>query len=113
MLWEATGQLRLVDPLFTSYPSLILRAGYQMFATGEIYGHILISAQEFLVGFAVAAAMGILMGLAMGRILWFNQLAAPFVDTLYSTPIIVFLPLLVFWFGIGIWTKVLLIIAGG
>lgn len=112
LLWEATGQFKLVDPLFTSYPSNVLEAGFRMFVTGEIYSHIFLSAQELAIGFAIASGSGILMGLAMGRILWFREVATPFVDALYATPVIVFLPLFVFWFGIGIWTKILLIISG-
>ena len=48
----------------------------------------------------------------MGRIQWVNHVMTPFMDALYSTPMVIFLPLLVFWFGIGTWTKVLLIVLG-
>ncbi|MDP2728352.1 MAG: ABC transporter permease [Dehalococcoidia bacterium] len=112
LLWEATAQLKLVDPLFLASPTLVVKAGVEMFAGGEIYKHLLLSGQEFAMGFFLGAFVGVLMGLAMARIQWINHVATPFMDALYSTPMVIFLPVLVFWFGIGIWTKVLLIVLG-
>lgn len=112
LLWESIGRSGLIDPLFTSYPSLIVQTGLGMFSGPDIYRHLFISLQEFATGYFGAVLVGVLVGIAMGRSPTFQYLIKPYVDGLYSTPIIVFLPLLVLWFGIGIWAKVLLVFLG-
>lgn len=113
ILWEAIGQLRLIDPYFTSYPSLIAGEVWRQYAvSGDIYRHISISLQEFAVGYAAAALVGIPLGVAMGRFRNLNYLANPFVDAIYATPIVILLPLFIIWLGIGLWSKVVMIFAG-
>src|SRR5947208_17200092 len=52
--WEMSVALAWVNPLFTSSPSRILRAGYDMFADGSIYEHIQVSAFELFVRYGAA-----------------------------------------------------------
>lgn len=112
ILWEGVVQLKMLDPLFLASPILVVQAGIKMFSTGEIYTALALSVQEFAYGFFIGAFIGILLGLAMARIKWINDVISPFMDALYSTPMVIFLPLLVFWFGIGMGTKVLMITLG-
>src|SRR5207249_2593665 len=47
-----------------------------------------------------------------GRVAWLDDLVDPFVTALNATPRIVWLPLLILWFGLGIWSKVLIVFLG-
>src|ERR1043166_498459 len=50
--------------------------------------------------------IGVPLGLATG---WYRRLSfmlGPFVDTLNAVPRITLMPLIVIWFGIGIWSRV-------
>ena len=64
------------------------------------------SAQEFLLGFALAVVLGIPTGLVTAS--WRRPAAMlnPWIAGLYATPIIALAPLFILWFGIGIWSKV-------
>ncbi|MDP2728353.1 MAG: ABC transporter permease [Dehalococcoidia bacterium] len=112
VLWEMAGQVRLINPNFTSYPSRIARLAWDLSYSGKIYPHLAISLQELFLGFVAAAAVGVMMGLATGRVRRLDYVTSPFVNTLYSTPRMVFLPLFIIWLGIGLWSKVLLIFLG-
>ncbi len=104
--WEAVVRFGLVNPLFSSSPSRIAATFVQMVHEGSLGQDIRVSGAEFLLGYSLAVAVGILLGLAMG---WYADVAAvlqPFVAALYSTPRIALLPLLIIWLGIGIWSKV-------
>jgi len=104
--WEAVVQLGLVNPLFASSPSRIVSTFAQLVHEGRLWKDIRVSGAEFLLGFALAVAVGIPVGLGMG---WYRDISAvlqPFVAALYSTPRIALLPLLIIWLGIGIWSKV-------
>jgi NitT/TauT family transport system permease protein len=52
IFWETAVALEWVNPLFTSSPSRIAIAGYEMFADGSIWPHLQVSGYEFVVGFA-------------------------------------------------------------
>lgn len=93
------------DPLFTSSPLRILSAGYQMFADGSIYPNLAISGLELLVGYSLAIAVAIPLGILLG---WYRRLNAafdPMISALYATPRIALVPLIVIWFGIGLGSK--------
>jgi NitT/TauT family transport system permease protein len=112
LIWEASATLRWVNPLFTSSPSRIAVAGYEMFADGSIYEHIRSSGYAFIVGYGMAIIAGIPLGIAMG---WYRRLSAlldPFVSALYATPRIALLPLVIIWFGIGIRSEIAIIFLG-
>jgi len=106
LLWEGVVRLHLVNPLFTSSPMRIAEAFAQMIHEGSLGKDLRVSGSEFLLGYALAVVVGILVGVGMG---WYADVAAalqPFVSALYSTPRVALIPLLIIWLGIGIWSKV-------
>ena len=107
--WEASVGLGWVNPLFTSSPSRIAATGFEMFRDGSIYPDLLVSAQEFVLGFGLAVIVGVPLGILMG---WYSRLNAaldPFVNALYAMPRIALMPLIIIWFGIDIWAKIAII----
>jgi ABC-type nitrate/sulfonate/bicarbonate transport system permease component len=110
--WEMSVALAWVNPLFTSSPSRILRAGYDMFADGSIYEHIQVSAFEFFVGYGAAIIIGVPLGIVMGWYSRVNAVLDPFVSALYATPRIALLPLVMIWFGIGVMSKIAIVFLG-
>ena len=111
-LWEAVVRAGLVNPLFTSSPSRIVAAGFDMFADGSIWVHLQVSATEFFSGFALAIVIGVPLGILMGWYSRVNAILEPFVSALYATPRIALLPLVVIWFGIGLASKVAIVFLG-
>ena len=106
LVWEGVVRLHLVNPLFTSSPTRIAEAFAQMIHEGSLGKDLRVSGSEFLLGYALAVVVGILVGVGMG---WYADVAAalqPFVSALYSTPRVALIPLLIIWLGIGIWSKV-------
>jgi ABC-type nitrate/sulfonate/bicarbonate transport system permease component len=101
-----------VDPLFLSSPLLVAVKLAEMFSSGEIWPHILVSMQEAGLGFGLAIVTGIPLGIAMGRMPLLRYTLEPFIMAKYSSPTVAFLPLLIIWLGIGLWSKVALIFLG-
>jgi len=109
LFWEFSVSLNWVNPLFTSSPSRIAATGFEMFRDGSIYPDLLVSAQEFVLGFGLAVIVGVPLGILMG---WYSRLNAvldPFVNALYAMPRIALMPLIIIWFGIDIWAKIAII----
>jgi ABC-type nitrate/sulfonate/bicarbonate transport system permease component len=112
VFWEAVVQFGFVNPLFTSSPSRIATAGYELFAGGTIYADLQASGVEFFLGYGLAIAIGVPLGVLMG---WYGRVNAvldPFVSALYATPRIALLPLVLIWFGIGLWSTVAIVFLG-
>jgi ABC-type nitrate/sulfonate/bicarbonate transport system permease component len=112
IFWEAVVAFGLVNPLFTSSPSRIALAGYEMFADGSIYEHLEVSAHEFVVGYGLAILIGVPLGILMGWYSRLNAMLEPFVSALYATPRIALLPLILIWLGIGIASKIAIVFLG-
>jgi ABC-type nitrate/sulfonate/bicarbonate transport system permease component len=98
--------------LFFTTPSRITAAFYQLLLDGTIEKHFNVSAVAFLAGLGLSIIVGLPLGLLMGRSATLEQLLDPYVTAANATPRIVFLPLLILWFGIGIWSKILIVFAG-
>ncbi len=110
--WEIGSRLGLLDPLFASSPSLIVEKLVQMIADGSIWPHVLASANIAALGFGLSVAVGVPLGLAMGRSHTIRATLEPFTTALNASPQVAFLPLLIIWLGIGIASKVALVFLG-
>jgi len=85
---------------------------WNMFATGSIWTPLRVSASAFALGLALAIAAGLPLGVLIGRSATLNAMIDPFITAFNATPRLVFLPLLMLWFGIGIWSKVAVVFIG-
>ena len=100
-----------LKPIFISSPTRIARTAYTMFfVTGTIWKDLGWSGLEFVLGIALAFAIGIPLGLAAGWYRRFSYAVEPFLTALNATPQVAFLPLLILWVGTGLASRVLIIV---
>ena len=111
-VWEALGGSGLIDPLFISSPSRVIAAGWQLARERDFWNDLRISGTEFILGYGAAVAVAIPLGLAVGLSKRLQYMLSPFVDTLNAVPRVTLLPLIVIWFGIGLWSKVAVVFLG-
>jgi NitT/TauT family transport system permease protein len=110
LLWEFVSRVLIANALFLAAPSQIVYAIYQLTLTGEMERHIAISAAEFAIGYVIASVIGIGFGFGMANSVRFKQALQPWISGFYATPTIALAPLFILWLGIGIWSKVLVVI---
>lgn len=106
LAWELCADSGIINPLFISSPSRVLHAGGTLIADPDFWNDVRVSASEFIFGYAAAIGIGVPLGLAMGSSWRLSSILGPFIDTLNAVPRVTLLPLLIIWFGIGIWSKV-------
>jgi NitT/TauT family transport system permease protein len=111
LLWEVISRYVIANALFLAAPSEIVVAIYHLAVTGQLWHHIGVSAAEFALGYVIASVLGIALGLAMASSAAMKQALQPWVSGLYATPTIALAPLFILWFGIGIWSKVIVVIS--
>jgi len=98
--------------LFFTTPSKVAAAFQQLLINGEIEKHFYVSAIAFLAGLGLSVVVGLPLGLLMGRSQTLEALLDPYVTSFNASPRIVWLPLMILWFGIGIWSKIVIVFAG-
>jgi NitT/TauT family transport system permease protein len=110
VFWELISRFLIANALFLAAPSQIAAAIYKLGISGELGHHIAISTVEFALGYLIASAIGVGLGLAMASSATVKHAMQPWIAGLYATPTIALAPLFILWLGIGIWSKVLVVI---
>jgi ABC-type nitrate/sulfonate/bicarbonate transport system permease component len=112
VLWQIIVSAGVVSPLFISSPALITSKGIELMQDSDTWNDIRVSATEFLFGYLLAIAVAIPLGLAIGMSRRIDYLLRPFIDIFNAVPRVTFLPILILWFGIGIWSKLAVVFLG-
>jgi NitT/TauT family transport system permease protein len=107
--WEVVGGLALVNPLFTSSPSRVLKAGLVLIQDGTLFQNLAVSGTEFLLGFGAAIVVGFPVGIMLGWFKVINASFGPFIAAMQATPRIALMPLFIIWFGLGITSKIVVV----
>jgi NitT/TauT family transport system permease protein len=107
LVWEAAG-LWLIDPFWSSRPSLIAQRLWLMAGNGDLWRHVVTTVSEAGLGLVMGAVLGVALGLAMARFTRSARVAEPLFMGLYSLPRVALAPLFVLWFGIGLWAKIMM-----
>jgi NitT/TauT family transport system permease protein len=110
LFWEVVSRVVIANPLFLAAPSQIVQAIYALTLSGEMQRHIAISGIEFVLGYVIASVIGIMLGFSMAHSVTAKRALQPWISGLYATPTIALAPLFILWLGIGIWSKVLVVI---
>jgi ABC-type nitrate/sulfonate/bicarbonate transport system permease component len=108
-VWQAVWSSGRISPLFFTGPSSIIRRFWEEWTHGRLKSDMVYSGTNFAIGVALAIATGVVLGVIIG---WYRRVAMvcePFLTALYSTPRVALVPLVLIWFGIGMWSKVFIV----
>lgn len=98
--WCVLSYGGFVKPDFLPSPTETLRGTLQLFLQYDLLGAILVSTKRILLGFILAAAVALPLGVLMGAFEPVNRFFEPIVAPLRYMPISAFISLLILWFGI-------------
>jgi NitT/TauT family transport system permease protein len=104
--WEAYG--RFVDATWFSRPSAVL-VRLWVWAGDGLAGHIAVTLTEMIAGLLIGVPLGTLLGLVLGRLPVVAGLVRPIIFGLYSIPLVTLAPLFIFWFGLDLAPKIILV----
>lgn len=74
-------------------PLTVYEHASQLFGTDQFYSNMLISLRRILIGFGIAAVLGIALGLLIGRYRLVRELALPPLEVLRPIPAIAWVPM--------------------
>ena len=110
LLWQAVGLLNAWRPLYNPRqfpaPLDVIASAVRLAQSGALFVDIYVSTLRVLEGTLAAAPIGILLGMAIGRIRWAENTFEPIIELLRPMPPLALLPMIILWFGIGETSKV-------
>jgi ABC-type nitrate/sulfonate/bicarbonate transport system permease component len=115
LLWELLPHvvsLSAGTKMYFTTPSRVGTTLWSMIVTGTLWAPLGVSAAGFTIGLLAAIAVGIPLGVLLGRSRALDAMFDPFITAFNATPRLVFLPLLMLWFGLGVWSKVVIVFIG-
>ncbi|MEO8544623.1 MAG: ABC transporter permease [Burkholderiaceae bacterium] len=111
-LWELAARLVWRDIQVLPAPTQAIAIAWKHLTVAELAGHVGISLLRIGVGFALAAALGITLGVASGWYGWIGRLCRPVTDLLRPIPPLAWIPIAIVWFGLGEASKWFVIFLG-
>jgi ABC-type nitrate/sulfonate/bicarbonate transport system permease component len=106
LLWEALAWSGLFYRDIVPSSFKVIAAMGRLLVTGAFYGHLGITAYEVLVGFAIGAVAGVLLGILFGARPFLGRVMNGYILALAPAPKVIFLPVLMTAFGIGVGSKI-------
>jgi NitT/TauT family transport system permease protein len=82
---------------------------FQLASNGILLAATEATLYRLIAGFLIAAVVGVVLGIAMGRRQWIEDTLLPIVTFLYPIPGLAYAPLFVLWFGLGDGPTILLV----
>ncbi|MCK9382325.1 MAG: ABC transporter permease [Sulfuritalea sp.] len=109
-LWHLAAVV--LDYSYLPPPIEVLKTLPALLAEPETAGHIIDSLKRMAGGFALAVALAVPLGLTMGRSRAVACFFKPLLTVTYPVPKSALMPIIMLWFGIGDFSKILVIFLG-
>jgi ABC-type nitrate/sulfonate/bicarbonate transport system permease component len=108
-MWEITAHAGVFPPRL--FPTLeeIAAAFWRLTVAGILPHHVVQTLARLAAGFALAALIGVTVGIAMGRSKRAEDYLLPLVSIGAPIPGIAYAPLFMLWFGLGNFSAILLV----
>ncbi len=111
-LWQVSTSLGWFTPVQLPSPASVLDAAIELVERGTLAGFILLSTQRVLVGFAIGASLGLLLGAVTGLARTWDLFFGSTLGAIRAVPSLAWVPLLILWLKIGEGSKITLIAIG-
>lgn len=108
-LWEFLPVLLDIPRLFLPRLSEVLAEIGEMQAEGVLVSNVMISLRVYLTGMVLAMVISIPLGLLLGGVKVLDRVVSPYLWVIYTTPLIILMPLILLWVGINDTARVLLV----
>lgn len=112
LVWQLASSIGLLQSRVLPAPTAVVSAFWTLLMSGELWGHVKVSAGRALAGLAIGGGLGLLLGLLNGS----SKIASNLLDTtlqmVRNIPALALIPLVILWFGIDESAKLFLVSIG-
>ena len=110
-IWWIYVAVKHVPAYILPSPPKVWNSLEKMFVKGTVYPHLWTTTYEVILWFVIGAFLGIVLGYIFIKVDALKTMLMPYLIFLQTAPKIALVPLFVIWFGIGLVSKVVLIIS--
>ena len=112
-LWQLLATIPIagtiiLPPFFFSTPVDVAARIFKWFTEGTIWFHLGITLLEAILAFAIGCIGGVIMGFWFARKPLVAAIFDPYLKMTNALPRVILAPIFALWFGLGIWSKVVL-----
>ena len=101
VIWFLITAFKLINPALFPSPLDTWGAFIEMVQSGIFFTDLGASLTRAVIGFAIGAVLGVLIGLLTARVAAVQFILGPFLTVLRPIPAIALVPIAIVWFGIG------------
>jgi NitT/TauT family transport system permease protein len=112
LIWWTATATGWVKPIFLPSPGSVWDKMVELTLNGTLLSDAGISIYRMLIGFAIASAMAIPIGIMIGCFKTWEAAIEPFVDFVRYMPVVAFVPLTILWAGTSDIQKFVIIFIG-
>lgn len=106
-VWEVTGLL--ANPILWPPFHSVAAAFIDILTDGSLVAALRESLVLLVFGLGASWITGLVLGVLLGRVRVIERMVLPFLGALYATPVIALIPLLLVWFGFGLFGRVIIV----
>ena len=107
-IWWAITKWTDIPPFMLPSPDAVAARFVRTAEDGSLLRHTLTTLQEVLLGLALGASTATILGYFLARSITLEQTLTPYIVASQAIPVVAIAPLLVIWFGPGLFSKVLI-----
>ncbi|MCX6580146.1 MAG: ABC transporter permease [Candidatus Aminicenantes bacterium] len=100
-LWYLASRLGWFESTILPPPTEVIKTLINLIVSGQLFADAGISIWRVLVGFTIAAIIGIGFGILTASSSRFKEYGSPLLEILRPIPPVAFVPIAILWFGIG------------
>lgn len=108
--WELFARLSGTPSLLLPSFSAVLGQFPAMIEEQVLWPNLLISLRIYAIGMAISMLVGVPLGLLIGGVRVMDKIISPYLWALYTTPLLILMPLVLLWVGINNTARVVLIL---
>jgi len=107
-VWQGIVRVFAVPDIIVPAPTAIVRSLWIGISSGIFLQHTLITAEEAVIGFALALFSGVAVGALVAEVRVIDKAAYPLIVAFQAMPKVALAPLVIIWFGYGMGSKIAL-----
>lgn len=109
VVWEFGVTLFDIKPIILPKFSAVMAEIPEMYREGILIDNLVTSLRVYSIGMMLAILLSIPLGLLLGGVKILDRILSPYLWVIYTTPLIILMPLILLWVGINDTARVLLV----
>lgn len=109
LLWEYGVKLLEIKPIILPPFSAVVGQIAEMHEEGILIPSLLFSLRIYMIGMLLSIVVSIPLGLLLGGVKILDRIVSPYLWVIYTTPLLILMPLILLWVGINDTARILLV----